>query len=902
MMGTSVGLAWRGLLRTPGRTLVRILVLSAAVALLGGMLVFIGNSMRSVSSGAVRAVPIHLQGPVGSYSAAQSVANSLAQQSGVQQASAVGTAPLVSAQRVGAVGVTQAGAGAVLGVPPGYDRHLNTFRLLQGTLRPGGVVLDQQMAATLQAVIGDTVSLVTHAGATPVHLTVSGVAVVTAPDILFQPLNPATGPAPAQPPANIALVDLGTFANKIAPSLRAITPASVGSSVQPGAQDGVQWQVQVQLAPEPLTMGGPTEALNAATQAANRLERTLPGQVQFVNNLSDSLTIAAGDALYAQALYIMLALPGALIALGLGWLAALGTVDRDRRELALLRARGFARRELVVLALVESLLLGLVAGVIGTAAGLASVQMIVAGGAQLTLVRGLVTLLICIVIATGGAAVARLGANRSAFTRSVGEGRRSTLRLRQPLWQRLYIDIACLVVSGLVYWLTARTGFSAVVTPDSNPTLSLSIYMFFAPALLWIGSTLLLVRIGGRVLAWAVRRLSGARASTMRGFVLASASRRSAAINRGFVIVGLLLAFGVNLGIFSATYIQQSKVDAQLTLGSDVTVTAAPGVINQRHLESKIAKLPGVTATTAVDHSYAYIGPDLQDTYGIDPNTFAKAATLRDYFFLGVTAKDALSRLANRADAILVSNETITDYSLKVGDLVRLRVLDHRTGTFNVVPFHVAGIVQEFPSAPKDSFMVANASYLSRVSHSGGANVVFATTSGDPKLVAQQIAAATRGDGTQVQNIRDQQARTSSSITTVDLVGISRIEEVFMVLLAAGAMALFVLLGIAERRTEFATMAALGAPIRSIASFLWIEAGIVLGAGTVLAAGLGWLLSKMLVAMLQHVFDPPPDTLAIPWLFLVTLGAAALLATVLVTALATRSIRRMQLGAVLREE
>ena len=63
----------------------------------------------------------------------------------------------------------------------------------------------------------------------------------------------------------------------------------------------------------------------------------------------------------------------------------------------------------------------------------------------------------------------------------------------KPLWQRLYLDVVALAVSGLVYWLTARTGFSAVVNPDSNPTLSLSVYMFLAPALLWIGATLLLV-------------------------------------------------------------------------------------------------------------------------------------------------------------------------------------------------------------------------------------------------------------------------------------------------------------------------------------------------------------------------------------------------------------------------
>jgi putative ABC transport system permease protein len=152
-----------------------------------------------------------------------------------------------------------------------------------------------------------------------------------------------------------------------------------------------------------------------------------------------------------------------------------------------------------------------------------------------------------------------------------------------------------------------------------------------------------------------------------------------------------------------------------------------------------------------------------------------------------------------------------------------------------------------------------------------------------------------------VKNIRDQAAQTVSSITTVDLKGISNIEEAFAVILAAAAMGLFVALGLAERRHEFATMAALGRSLREVGAFLWTEALLVLGAALFLAAGLGWLLSEMLVAMLQHVFDPPPDTLAVPWTFLLELGGAALAATLVATALAARGLRRLPLGAVLRE-
>jgi putative ABC transport system permease protein len=168
--------------------------------------------------------------------------------------------------------------------------------------------------------------------------------------------------------------------------------------------------------------------------------------------------------------------------------------------------------------------------------------------------------------------------------------------------------------------------------------------------------------------------------------------------------------------------------------------------------------------------------------------------------------------------------------------------------------------------------------------------------------VAGRVAAATRSAGTAVKDIRHQTAQTVSSITTVDVGGISRIEEAFALGLAAAAMVLFVAVALAERRHELATMAALGAPLRTIASFLWSEALVVLAGAIALAALLGWLLAEMLVAMLRHVFDPPPDRLAMPWAYLLGLGAAAVVGAALAAALSTLAVSRMRLGAILREQ
>src|SRR5207253_377735 len=291
----------------------------------------------------------------------------------------------------------------------------------------------------------------------------------------------------------------------------------------------------------------------------------------------------------------------------------------------------------VWLAALESLLLGIVAGAIATAVALAAVRLAGSSGGIST-GRVLATFGICVALAAAGAAAARVGAGLVAFRGSIAESRRSVRRVGTPLWQRLYLDLIALAIAGLVYWLTARTGFSAVVNPDSNPTLSLSVYMFLAPALLWLGAALLLVRLRGAVLQWLARRATHERARTLPELLLASAGRRSAAINRGLLLVGLLLAFGVNLGIFAATYDQQARVDAQLTLGADVVATAPATSVRAHHLESTIAGVPGVSGTTALDHSYAYVGHDLQDTFGIDPATLTRGTSLRDSYFIGGSA------------------------------------------------------------------------------------------------------------------------------------------------------------------------------------------------------------------------------------------------------------------------
>ena len=195
-------------------------------------------------------------------------------------------------------------------------------------------------------------------------------------------------------------------------------------------------------------------------------------------------------------------------------------------------------------------------------------------------------------------------------------------------------------------------------------------------------------------------------------------------------------------------------------------------------------------------------------------------------------------------------------------------MLDHRSGSFRIVPFHVVGTVQEFPSAPRDSFMVTNLAYLQKADHAGGPNVVFASAAEDPAVVASRVAAATRGFGIAVKDIRQQAVQTVSSITTVDLTGISRLEQAFAIVLAAAAMWLFVNLVVSERRHEFATMAALGASLRDIGAFVRSEAVAVLAAALALGScarlAAGGDADRDAPARLRPASGPPRGPLGLP--------------------------------------
>jgi putative ABC transport system permease protein len=768
-------------------------------------------------------------------------------------------------------GALTTGAAQALGLPDGYVATFpGELRSLAGAT--SGVLLAQQTASNLHAVPGSHISI-GRAGLPDATVTVDGVVDLPAIDSLFQKVGAPSGTQPQAPPDNVVLLPAAEW-HRLFDPLAAARP------------DLVRTQWHARLSHD--LPADPAAAYTQVVSSANHLEANLIGAARVGDNLAAVLSAARADARYADVMFLFLGLPGAVVAALLTAAVTASGAGRRRREQALLRARGAAPGHLLRLAAAEAALVGVAGAVVGLliAAAIGRLGFGAGIGAASTLGWAVAAALLGLLIAV---ATVLVPAYRDLSLTTVAGARLAVGRQRRaPAWMRYGLDGLLLLGSAAVLWVNRRNGYQLVLAPEGVPTISVNYWAFLGPALLWAGGALLawrlaylLVTKGRGITARVLRPIAGALAGTAAA-TLARGHRQAA---RTVVFIALAGAFAASTAVFASTYRHQAEVDAQLTNGADVTVTQQSGT------PASITGVPGVGSVEPLVHRFAYVGPDLQDMFGIRADQIAGHVTLQDGYFQGATAQEVLRRLAAQPDAVLVSAETVKDFQLTLGDTLRLRLPNARTGQVVTVPFHYAGVVKEFPTAPTDSFLIANASYLAQQAGSDAPVTLLVGTSGArPAQVADRLRAHL-GTSARVTDIETTRRVVGSSLSAVDLSTLTQVELGFALALTAAAAGLLLALGFAERRRTFALASALGARPRQLANLVWAEVAVVGVVGFAFGALIGGALSQMLVAILTGVFDPPPDRLTVPWPYLLGvagLGLACLVAAGAATIAATR--------------
>jgi putative ABC transport system permease protein len=545
-------------------------------------------------------------------------------------------------------------------------------------------------------------------------------------------------------------------------------------------------------------------------------------------------------------------------------------------------------------------IIGLVAGAVTTAA-LFGTQLFAASNWRLWGSAVLWCLLAGLLI-SGLSSI--LPARRMLRREITGEQHVAQRARSKPLWARMYLDVAALVAAVVVYKITQVNGFHPVLNAEGNPTLSLSFYTLLAPMLFWIGAVLVLVRLGAALLrrytsklGWLLRGLFG----EVGSYAALMSSRRAQAMSKAAVIVALALSFGFSVALFSSTYTHQQEVDARLTLGADVRVATSTAHPQTTAFTSRLDTVPGAADATPFKTTVAYVGSEIEDIFGVNVAGMQKVTTFSDTFFRPYSAQATLAKLASTPDGILISDEMANLYSIVPGNHVKISLFDRRTGSYRVSQFTVVGVALEFATAPKDAFLVVNLPALIKATNDPTVNNFLVRATGDPATVARQIRTSLAADRVQTDSIASVRSSLATSLTSLNLSGLVRIEYIYTALIASAGLTVFLLALLADRRREFASMRALGATGRQLMAFVLSEGGLIGVTGLLVGTVIGVVQAIMLVQILTSIFDPPPSGPIPDYGILLLLAALSIVGMTVATSIGVGRLSTSRVSDALRE-
>lgn len=712
--------------------------------------------------------------------------------------------------------------------------QLNSLRLADGAppRADNQVVIDKKSSQDGKLAVGETTTVLVQAG--PQHVRITGIARFGSAD------SPggASIVAFTLPAAQRLMAEPGKF-----------------DAISVVAADGVSQQQLVQRLSPVLPTG--VEAVTGATVTAEN-------QTQVRKSMSFFNTFL---------------LVFAVVALLVGGFMIFNTfsitVAQRTRENGLLRALGASRRQVLAAVLVEALAVGLVASLIGLAAGvavaaglkglLAAVGFdIPAGGIVFTAGTALVaigvgvgiTVLAAFSPARKAAKVPPVAAMQEAAAGSTGYGSK----------ERVFVGAGLLAVG-------VAALFVGLFTDVTNRVLIVGLgvlLVFFAVSVL------------GRTVSLPLSRLIGAPLPRLRG-ITGDLARENAMRNpKRTAASASALMIGVGLVAFFTIFVTSSKASVNATVDrsftGDFVVDSGGGMLGgvDPALATRVAALPQVAAATGLRLGAANIDGKVTQIAAVDPKTAFQVMDVRP---LQGSSQD-LSR-----DAIAVHKDTARDKNLTIGSTVPVVFKD--TGPQQL---RVALIYGE--KQPAGSYFLGydayNANFTSRLD-----NMVFIKKAADVSTPDALAAVKTVTRDYPGAKVLDQTGLKNEIAKPMNqMLALVYVLLALAILIALLGIANTLALSIFERTRELGVLRAVGMTRSQLRSSIRWESVIIALQGTLLGLLIGIFFGWALVTAMK---DQGIDVFRVPITSLVVIVVLAALAGILAAVLPSRRAAKLDI-------
>ncbi|MEM2971124.1 MAG: FtsX-like permease family protein [Candidatus Bathyarchaeia archaeon] len=658
-------------------------------------------------------------------------------------------------------------------------------------------------------------------------------------------------------------------------------------------------------------------SIDAIQKITTRVNDKVAGYGMSVsNNLQWALIQYQFTSMIMRLIFFVVGLPVFFVAWYVGTTVSNVSYNLRRREIGLLLTKGFSNRQLFSLFLSESIIIGVIGGLIGVGLGFlfSPIFAISVEGVTAAAVPSPDVITITVIFSLAITLLSTFRPSRRAAKLPPIEALREYTYIEEvkPYKQRLPWLALILGIYKIVIFLFGKASIAQIFAgpPFTNIFLVIlyGVWVVIDGALIFIGPLLFFwgftkIFIQGslkfqELVTRAVKFLGDLGTLATRNVQRNPARAASIAF-----LIALIVGYSFqSVGLVASEQdyvIRRIKAD----VGADISVQLTFAT-NASRIVDAIENLTEVESAT-LEYSFSdYISFYSMQIRAVDPEKWLKTAYYEGEWFSGNDAATAFQQMKTNNKTIILERSIATYLNKRVGDSITLGI-----GTLTIVGFFGPEVPQQSYTIQPVQYQYYGGSFWSYIplslyetSHVSASSIrvlVKLKPGADGKAFASNISSF--GGVSSVQSVAEKLETYQSNLMLMGPMNILLVGAVFSILAASVATALVTLVSLQERKREASIMSARGLSFKQLATIFLTENlaiivfSVFLGVIVGLIALRGYIstlnASIPVYSLVTHRIAFPPDATRLLSTCVILIFASAIIPVIL---LIKRYISKME--------
>ena len=644
--------------------------------------------------------------------------------------------------------------------------------------------------------------------------------------------------------------------------------------------------------------------IEASLETINRVVSQIDNElaefgVTASSNLENVLNTYQSLSMNMRLSFLVLALPVFFVAWYVGSTVSDVSFNLRRREIGLLSARGFSSGQVFRLFLSESLLIGILGGLIGVGLSfILSPYFVTAIGTEFSGTSPILTpevIVLAIIFSTSLTLLSTFRPSRRAAKLPTVDALKEYMYVEETKpykqkWPWLAFFLGSYKITMFLIGISSLAQYFMGRPP---PTTNIFLTILFAA---WIVVDSILTPIGPLLFFWGFTKIFVLGSLGFQGLVTKTAKflgdlgmlatknvrRNPARVASVAFLIAIIIGYSFQtVGLLASEedyVIRQVKTN----VGADISVSTS-NLANVTVLMGNITDISGVTSTTSEFSFYGETSFQSLKLVAIEPQEWSSTAYYENEWFTGNEATIAFQEMTAENNTIVLEKATASNLNLQIDDYITLKI-GYTALKLRVIGFFGPGInggsqpvfrpSEYYLGSLFWSYVPANLyRMLDSSVYASGKILVKLETNVNGSGVASQIRNLRTGDINYVFSVAERLEQRETNLLLTGTTSVQRIGVIFAVVAASVATGLIAMVSLQERKKELTMMNVRGLSYKQLITMLLAEnlsitvfstaLGIIVGLIIVHGSIVAFNTAKYVTLVTHRMIFPPEALLAL---------------------------------------